>query len=79
VNVHVKLLGTLHSDYAGPYTPSGIRVELPAGACLTDLVDHLGISRERVGIATVNGILAKARDVIPAQAEVKLMQKIAGG
>ncbi len=79
MNVQVKLLGTLPSVYAGRCTPSGIRVDLPAGACVADLVVHLGIPSERVGIVTTNGTLARATDVIPADAEVKLMQKIAGG
>lgn len=79
MNVHVKLLGTLPSDYAGPYALTGIQVDLPAGACVADLVERLGISRQRVGVVTVNGSLARATDPIPADAEVKLMQKIAGG
>ena len=79
MSVKVKLLGTLPSVYAGRYPPSGIRVDLPPGACVADLVETVGIPRARVGMVTINGTLVRAADRVPEGADVKLFQKIAGG
>jgi hypothetical protein len=79
MNVRVKLMGTLPTHYSGSYTASGIDVELPHGACVADLVEKMGISKSRVGLATINGRLAHAQNTIPAGAAVKFFHKIAGG
>lgn len=79
MNVRVKLMGTLPTHYSGNYAASGIDVALPDGACIADLVEKMGISKSRVGLATINGKLAHAQDTIPAGATVKFFHKIAGG
>ena len=79
MNVRVKLLGTLPSYYQGPCPPEGIGIEIPAGATVADLVDATGIGRERVAIVTINGILAKADDLVPENAVIKFMQPVTGG
>lgn len=79
MNVRVKLMGTLPTHYPGSYSASGIDVELPDGACIADLVEVMGIPRSRVGLATIDGMLAHAKDTIPPGAAVKFFHKIAGG
>jgi sulfur carrier protein ThiS len=79
VEVRVKLLGTLPALVEGGCPATGLRLTLPDQATLTDLVERLGIDPARIGIATVNGQLAKASDTIPAGAEIKLLQRLAGG
>jgi sulfur carrier protein ThiS len=79
MNVRVKLMGTLPTHYSGSYSASGIEVALPDGACIADLVEKMGISKLRVGLATINGKLVHAQDTIPAGAAVKFFHKIAGG
>jgi len=79
VHVRVKLLGTLPSYYAGMYPAAGIDLDIPAGSTIQDLVEMLGMPRERVAIVTINNLLAKAGDRIPENGLVKLMQPLAGG
>jgi sulfur carrier protein ThiS len=79
VNVRIKLLGTLPSHAAGSSSTSETTLDLPDNATVADLVDRLGIPPERIGIATIDGKLARAADAVPADAEVKFFQKIAGG
>ncbi|MCP4576127.1 MAG: MoaD/ThiS family protein [Deltaproteobacteria bacterium] len=79
VKARIKLLGTLPSYFAGSYSASGIEVTLPDNATVAAVVEILGIPKERLGIITINGTLARAFDSIPDDAEVKLFQRIAGG
>jgi len=79
VLVRVKLLGTLPSYYPGIYPAAGIDLDIPAGSTIENLVEILGVPRERVSIVTINNLLAKAGDRIPANGLVKLMQPLAGG
>lgn len=79
MQVGVKLLGTLPSEYPSEYPKTGLLLELPEGTTVRDLVSLLGIPLARVGIVTIDNVLAKADDRIPASAEVKLMQGLAGG
>ncbi|RPH39757.1 MAG: hypothetical protein EHM86_07000 [Desulfobulbaceae bacterium] len=77
--VRVKFLGTLSALYQGHYTPIGVDIELPLGGTVADLVDATGIERKKVAIVTINGLLAKADDVVPENAAVKFMQPVTGG
>ena len=79
MRVRIKLLGTLPSHYPGRYPASGIEADLPAEATVADAVAFVGIPAARLGIVTVDGMLAKSMDPIPQNATVKLFQKIAGG
>lgn len=79
MHVRVKLLGTLSSCYQGPYTAAGLDLEIPAGSTVADLVERIGIPKDRVAIVTINGFLAKADDRVPENAIVKLIQPISGG
>jgi sulfur carrier protein ThiS len=72
-------MGTLPSYFTGTYSASGIEVNLPDRATVADLVEMIGISKTRIGIVSINGKLARALDAIPEDAEVKFLQKIAGG
>ncbi len=79
MKARIKLLGTLPSHYSGSYSASGIEVNLPDNATVATVVETIGIPKERLGIVTINGRLAKAFDSIPEDAEVKFFQTIAGG
>ncbi len=79
MKARIKLLGTLPSHYSGSYSASGIEVNLPDNATVATVVETIGIPKERLGIVTINGRLAKAFDFIPEDAEVKFFQTIAGG
>ncbi len=79
MKVHVKLHGTLPDHYQGTYPDSGLEFEFEGTVSVADLVDHLGLSRKKVSLVSVNGLLAKADDQIPDGALVKLLQKLSGG
>ena len=79
MHVRVKLLGTLSSCHQGYYPPAGLAIDIPAVTTVADLVERTGISQERVAIVTINGVLAKADDLVPENAVVKFMQPVTGG
>jgi sulfur carrier protein ThiS len=79
MKVHVKLQGTLPGHYHGTYPETGLELELENIVSVADLVDYLGLPREKVSLVSVNGLLAKADDLIPDGALVKLLQQLSGG
>jgi sulfur carrier protein ThiS len=79
MQVRVKLLGTLAAYSSRPCPPEGLDLDLPVGSTIETLVEVMGIPRDRVAIATINNVLAKADDPVPDQGVVKLMQRLAGG
>lgn len=79
MQVRVKLLGTLSSEYPSEYPEAGLLLELPEGATVHDLVCLLGIPQARVGIVTIDNVLAKAEDQLSENGQVKLMHGLAGG
>ncbi len=79
VRARIKLLGTLPSHFSGSYPASGIEVNLPDNATVAAMVEILSIPKERFGMVTINGRLARAVDTVPDGAEVKFFQPIAGG
>lgn len=79
MKAHIKLMGTLPSYFTGSYPASGIQVDLPDNASVAALVEILSLPKGHIGIVTINGKLVRADDSIPADAEVKFFQKIAGG
>lgn len=79
MKVRVKLFGTLRSC-SSSYNPlSGVTVEAAAGMSVADIIETLDLSREKIGMVTVNAKIAKSGDPVPANAEVKVFQPIAGG
>lgn len=79
MEVLVKLLGTLPAYYPGDYPATGLRVTLPAAATVADLVVILGLPEERLALVTINDVLARADQSIPAKAIIKFLQPLAGG
>lgn len=79
MKLHVKLHGTLPDHYQGTYPDLGLELELEGAVSVADLVDYLGLSKKRVSLVSVNGLLAKADDLIPDGAVVKLLQQLSGG
>lgn len=79
MKVYVKLQGTLPDHYQGSYPDSGFELELEGTFSVADLVDYLRIPRKRVSLVSVNGLLAKADDLVPDGAAIKLMQQLSGG
>lgn len=79
MKVFLRLYGTLPQYFQGDYPESGLVIEIWDGATVEDLVDLIHFPREKVSLISINGLLAKAGDVIPAKAVVKFFQPISGG
>lgn len=79
MKAYVKLLGTLPKYYPGDYPECGLEVEIWQRITVTELVELVQISKERIAIVSINGLLAKAGDEIPDGAQVKLIQTLSGG
>ena len=79
MEVQIKLYGTLRSRLKS-YKPSqGIVVDIPDGATVKVLFDHLEIPGTRGAVAIVDGRILKADDQIQAGASVNIFQSIQGG
>ena len=79
MQVLVKLLGTLPAYYPGSYPATGLALTLPDAATVTDLVTILGLPEDRLAMVTINDVLARADQSIPANAIIKFLQPLAGG
>jgi len=75
----VKLYGTLPCYCSGIYPISGLEVEISDNTTVADLVDLVGLTRERVALVSINGLLCKAHNLVPDGADVKFFQPLSGG
>lgn len=79
MHVKVRLFGTLPNHYPKTYPQSGLNVDVIKGFVVAELVEFLQLPREHVSIVSINGRLAKAYDVLPANGEIKFFQRLNGG
>jgi sulfur carrier protein ThiS len=54
-------------------------VEIPENCTVAELVDLVKLPRDHVAIVAINGMLAKAGDMLSDGAEVKFFQPLNGG
>jgi len=79
MKVKVKLHGTLRQNFQD-YQPShGIEIEIPDGATVKDLLDHLGILETRGAAVITSGRVLKADHKLQAEVSVDIFQSIQGG
>ena len=79
MKVRLRLFGTLPAHYPGIYPDSGLIVEISEKTTVAELVERVELSQEYVAIVAINGMLAKAEDILPDGAEVKFFQPLNGG
>lgn len=79
MQVTVLLFGTLPNYYPGDYPPSGLKVDSRCGISVAELVELLELPKDRIAIVSINGILCKAKDIVPDSGEVKFFQALHGG
>ena len=79
MKIRLKLFGTLPAHYPGMYPDSGLIVEIAERTTVAELVKLVQLPQEHVAIVALNGMLAKAEDVLPDGAEVKFFQALNGG
>jgi len=79
MEIQVRLYGLLGKDVAGHDPLEGMRVEMPDGSTIKDLMTHLSIPRKKVGIISVDGGLVKDTKTLQDGNFVRLYRPIFGG
>jgi sulfur carrier protein ThiS len=79
MRIQVRLYGTLGNRLPEHNRLTGMVVKIPEGSCVGDLIDHLAISRDKVGIISVNGILVKESKTLFSDDFVRMYLPISGG
>ena len=79
MKIHLRLYGTLGNDLPDHDRLAGIVVEIPKGSNVSDLIRHLSVPREKVGIISINGKLVKDSKTLHSDNYVCMYQPISGG
>lgn len=79
MKLNVKLYGTLGRSFDEYDHSSGLEVSVPDGASIDDLLDHLRLAPERLGMIYMDGRRLDKGSLLEDGARVKIMQPIAGG
>lgn len=79
MRIRVKLFGTLGQSFHDYNPEKGIEVDLPDGARGRDLLAHLGISKSKGGVISVEGRILRSDEKIQDGASVCVFQAVYGG
>ena len=77
--VHVKLFATLRQYYPHLGLGEAMPIELPAGATVGRLIEHLNLPAEEVKVTFVNGIIRGEDYVLGDGDEVGIFPPVGGG
>ncbi len=75
----VKLYGTLSRFFEAYDHLSGLDVVLPDESSINDLLEHLNLKSERLGMIYMDGEPLNKNSQLKSGAQVKIFQPIAGG
>jgi sulfur carrier protein ThiS len=75
----VKLYGTLSRSFDAYDHLSGLEVNIAEKASIYDLLDHLNLSSERLGMIYMDGTLLNKKSRLKDGAQIKIFQPISGG
>jgi sulfur carrier protein ThiS len=79
MKIKVRLYGTLGKHISGFDPLKELLLEIAEGSTVGDLIDQLAIPRKKVGIISVDGILAKATKPLRSGNFVRIYRPLAGG
>jgi|DewCreStandDraft_1066081.scaffolds.fasta_scaffold03358_1 molybdopterin synthase sulfur carrier subunit len=79
IRVNVKVFATLRRYYPELGIGEGMDVDLPDGATVGQLVQHLGLPADHVRVAFVNGIARDDSHPLADGDEVGLFPPVGGG
>jgi len=79
MRVNVKVFGTLCRQFESYDPADGLAVEIPDGARIGDLIDHLGLSGLKGYAVAIGGRIVKSADILEEGMTVHLLQIGAGG
>ena len=79
MNIRVILFGTLGKSFSNHDLVDGMAVELPAGSTVGDLIAHIDLPTQKLGMVSMDGNLVKADNMLKENAVVRVFQPIFGG
>jgi molybdopterin converting factor small subunit len=79
IRVKVKLFATLRRYYPELGIGGGLDVELPDGATVGQLVNHLGLPADHVRVVFINGIARDESYTLSDGDEVGIFPPVGGG
>lgn len=79
IRVTVKLFATLRRYYPELGIGEGIEVELPDGATVGHLINHLGLPPDHVRVVFINGIARDESHPLSDGDEVGMFPPVGGG
>ncbi|MCS7178696.1 MAG: MoaD/ThiS family protein [Anaerolineae bacterium] len=79
IRVKVKLFATLRRYYPELGIGEGIEVELPEGATVGQLVNHLGLPADHVRVVFINGIARDESHLLSDGDEIGVFPPVGGG
>ena len=79
MRVNVKLFGTLGRRFQNYDPVDGLTAEIPDGARVGDLLDHLGLSGVKGCAVVIAGRIVKSADILGEGMTVHVLQTAAGG
>jgi sulfur carrier protein ThiS len=79
MKVRVRLFGTLSQGFPGYQHSQGMKVEIPEGATVKDLLALLEISESQGAVVIAEGRILKAGDKLRRGVPVSILQTISGG
>lgn len=79
MEVNVKLYGTLSRPFDGYDHDAGLGVSLVQGASIQELLLHLNLNPEGIGMVFMDGGPVKIDTLVKEGARIKVFQPIFGG
>ena len=79
MNVNVRLFGTLRRSVEAYNHSCGINATMPEGADIHDLLVHLDLLDESIGMVFMDNTLVKETTKLNHNAGIKIFQPIFGG
>jgi len=79
IKVNVKLFGVLSHPFRDYNPDHGLDVEIPDRATYEELLTHLKISKQEVGMVSVEGALVKPGERLQNGTRIRIFQPVLGG
>ena len=79
MRLNVKLYGTLSRSFDAYDHLSGLEVVIPDESSIHDLLAHLNLLSERLGMISMDGRLLNKNSRLKNGAQIKIFQPISGG
>ena len=79
IKVNIKLFGVLSHPFRDYNPDHGLDVEMPDTATYEELMVHLKISRQEVGMVSVEGTLVRPDERLKNGTRIRIFQPVLGG